>query len=891
MPMRKPRADETQAHWNDYCFSELKDSDLEQNQKIAICLQAWRDRNKALKAAERWSCGASRDLPIAETERDWDGSAAAGRMLDKASDAEGNVKAAQARRGFLIYDAANSELRGSYSCPFADVVDGTLKVIPSGLRAAASRLPQVTDVSQDVKDRARGVLDAYFGRLEEKGLTGISNKQDYNGYEAPGVEEDETRTEYIERCVADLTEDGASDEEASSLCALAWENRSGSRRLRQKTHVETVHGMEFVLSDETPDRMGDVISAEGFELTSFKKNPIALFNHLASFPIGKWTNLRVEHGALRGHLQLAPEGTSDRIDEIRRLIEADILKAVSVGFRPIQSQPRRVGEKVVGEHFLRQELVETSLVSVPANPNALAIAKQLDISDATLDVVFAQHGRRDITKRTVVNRSGEHAITPLHRKEGAMSPLSQRIQDRQTRLVALRDELSDHLAEVDDDNVSDSQLDRTKELNDQIKREQEHLAALVEAEKNTMGTTALATTETKTKSGNGSVAKPYISTQRTPQIPTKREDRLELIVKAGVIRAFAHTRKVPAEIARQGLVEAGYPQYSDDTTRVFADYLARAEAAPAMTTVVGWAAELSQTTYADYVDLLYAKSVFRQLSGHALSLSFGNAGQISIPYRDALPSIAGSFVGEGMPIPVRQAGFRSQVLTRKKVAVITTFTREMSEASVPAIEGVLRAAIQEDTAGVIDNVLMDNVAADAIRPAGLLNGVTPIAATAGGDFNALVTDLKNLIGALLAATAGNLRDVVLLMNPQERLSASLKALPGVSVFPFMADLSGGRLLGHTVIESGGVPLGTIVAIDAADFVIVGGAAPRFEVSDQATLAMEDTDPQPIVGGTPSPAPVVRSLWQTDSLGLRLILPVNWAMRRADMIAAVSGVTW
>jgi hypothetical protein len=65
------------------------------------------------------------------------------------------------------------------------------------------------------------------------------------------------------------------------------------------------------------------------------------------------------------------------------------------------------------------------------------------------------------------------------------------------------------------------------------------------------------------------------------------------------------------------------------------------------------------------------------------------------------------------------------------------------------------------------------------------------------------------------------------------------------------------------------------------------------VSDQATVHEEDTTPLPIVGpgGTPVTANPVRSLWQTDSLGLRLILNMNWALRRTGMVAVINGVTW
>ena len=90
-----------------------------------------------------------------------------------------------------------------------------------------------------------------------------------------------------------------------------------------------------------------------------------------------------------------------------------------------------------------------------------------------------------------------------------------------------------------------------------------------------------------------------------------------------------------------------------------------------------------------------------------------------------------------------------------------------------------------------------------------------------------------------------------------------------------------------------MPLGEVVAIDAADFVAVGGEAPRFEISDQATLHMEDTAPADIVSGAApgTPANPVKSLWQTDSLALRLILPINWTIRRAGVVAYVAGVTW
>lgn len=146
-------------------------------------------------------------------------------------------------------------------------------------------------------------------------------------------------------------------------------------------------GLNFVLSDETKDRMGDIIRADGWELANFKKNPIALFRHDSGFPIGNWKNVRVENKRLVGTLDLAPEGASPRVDEIIRLVRAGVLKAVSVGFRELESRP--LGNDFRdGMEFIRQELLETSVVTVPANQNALQIAKSLGISADTHRMVF-----------------------------------------------------------------------------------------------------------------------------------------------------------------------------------------------------------------------------------------------------------------------------------------------------------------------------------------------------------------------------------------------------------------------------------------------------------------------------------------------------------------------
>ena len=113
-----------------------------------------------------WKCGAARDLDV-DTTASWDGSAAAGRMLDAAT-AEGKIDAARASKGFLLYDAGNDQERGAYKEPFADIVDGKLVAVASGIRAAASRLPDVKDVPEAETKKARDVLDGYEAKMTKE---------------------------------------------------------------------------------------------------------------------------------------------------------------------------------------------------------------------------------------------------------------------------------------------------------------------------------------------------------------------------------------------------------------------------------------------------------------------------------------------------------------------------------------------------------------------------------------------------------------------------------------------------------------------------------------------------------------------------------------------------
>lgn len=147
----------------------------------------------------------------------------------------------------------------------------------------------------------------------------------------------------------------------------------------------------FVASDETPDRYGDVVRVSGWQLANYKRNPIVLFQHQNSSPVGISTKVWVQGTALMATIKLAAPGTSAFIDTLRSLLAQGIVKAVSVGFMPLASPNylRDKDQQVTGLEFVSQELYEISLVSVPANPAALQEAKALHIPENHIQRVFA----------------------------------------------------------------------------------------------------------------------------------------------------------------------------------------------------------------------------------------------------------------------------------------------------------------------------------------------------------------------------------------------------------------------------------------------------------------------------------------------------------------------
>lgn len=139
----------------------------------------------------------------------------------------------------------------------------------------------------------------------------------------------------------------------------------GKFQLKQEGDVITV-----IASDETLDRHGDVLPVEQWDLSKFKGSPRMLVDHdhRVQSIVGKWENPRIEGKQLLMDANF--HGITDLSKAVKEMVAKGYLDTVSVGFIPR-------GPEKDGDHG-SLELIETSWVTVPANPSARVVKELMD---------------------------------------------------------------------------------------------------------------------------------------------------------------------------------------------------------------------------------------------------------------------------------------------------------------------------------------------------------------------------------------------------------------------------------------------------------------------------------------------------------------------------------
>jgi len=197
--------------------------------------------------------------------------------------------------------------------------------------------------------------------------------------------------------------------------------------------------VEFIATKEVIDRDGEKLVVAGIDVKNFKKNPVILWGHdRHSPPIGKATKVTRSDDELKVKVQFADAETYPFADTIYKLVKGGFLNAVSIGFLPDYNAityPRETaGKKQPYRIFNKSELLEVSVVSCPANQEALATGKSLTkaVEEGLItDEEYKEYEEKTSDDAGAVGDAGENRIEELNKE---VSELRREMQELRTEM-------------------------------------------------------------------------------------------------------------------------------------------------------------------------------------------------------------------------------------------------------------------------------------------------------------------------------------------------------------------------------------------------------------------------------------------------------------------------
>lgn len=126
-----------------------------------------------------------------------------------------------------------------------------------------------------------------------------------------------------------------------------------------------------VATTPAPDRVGDIVEPEGVKFN----NPMPLlWQHRSDMPVGTVKFNKPTKDGITFEARFAKAEKSEtlkaRIDEAWESVKLGLVSAVSIGFRSLEHAVMKDG----GYRFIRSEVYELSLVTIPAQAAAVITA-------------------------------------------------------------------------------------------------------------------------------------------------------------------------------------------------------------------------------------------------------------------------------------------------------------------------------------------------------------------------------------------------------------------------------------------------------------------------------------------------------------------------------------
>lgn len=608
------------------------------------------------------------------------------------------------------------------------------------------------------------------------------------------------------------------------------------------------------------DRVGDVIEPLGVKF----QNPLPLlWQHDHEKPIGSVVFDTPTAKGVTFTATLAkvtePGKLKDRIDEAWQSVKAKIVRAVSIGFRSLES------EQIAGTwgvRYIESEVYELSLVTVPCNSEAVITSiKSFDVG------LPAASGKKGTPVVRLGKPAGASATAVKQTKsvpkpeEGQDMKFAEKIKQFQAAIEQKSARRMELMEAAEDRTLDAAESEEFDTLSDEIKATEVHIKRLEEMQ-----------------AADVAKAKPV------EDVSGMRDRHAGITVKATqkVEKGTAFTRYVIAQCRAKGnlMQAAEIAKQWNDTPEV--EQVLKAAVAAGTTTDATWAAPLVpyQNMTSDFIELLRPATLLGRMTG-LRNVPFN----VRIPGQTQGSTVA--WVGETAPKPVSALGFEDITLRFNKLAGIVVISDELARLSTPSAEAIIRGDLVAQIAQFTDDSFINPAYAAVadVRPASVTNGVTPVPAS-GTDADALRADVRAVYSQFIAAnlsTAG----AAWVMTSTQAMAIGMMLNPlGQPEFPGLG-AEGGTFMGLPVLVSEVVPSDSngsiIVLIKQSEILLADEGGVSIDVSREASLQMNST---PATG-----AQQLVSLFQNNLLAIRAERMITWRKRRPQAVAYISGANY
>lgn len=624
-----------------------------------------------------------------------------------------------------------------------------------------------------------------------------------------------------------------------------------------------------IATTPSTDRMGDVVEPLGAKYAA--EIPL-LWQHQHDQPVGhvrfgKATKDGIPFTATIAQIT-EPGELQARVDLAWQSVKSQLVRAVSIGFRALEYAFKDEG----GIHFLKTEILELSLVTVPANVDCtITSIKSID-TGLLAATGHPQSDKADLTGAKLVpttpGASGLSKTAPVVKsfvpkpKEGTMNIAEQIKQFEATRQAksARMTEIMSKAAETGT-TLDAEQSTEYDDLDAEVKSVDTHLARLRDMEKSM----AQAATTLKTGIPDRPVTSPTV-VRKSPDSDEKFEG--QNFTRMVIAKTLARIEDKSAI----GIAAERWGKSNPQLVQVI-----KAAVAGGGTETGEWGAELAQadTRYTgDFIDYLYAQTIFDRLPLREVPANVHIKGQDG--------AATAYWVGQSKSIPVTKADFSDVTLSRLKVAALAVISKELLRDSSPSAELLVRDALVNASAQRVDQTFLSaNAAVANVSPAGILNGLTA-GTSAGNDVADLITDVKALYAGFISANnASGLQFVT-----TESLAKSMSLMTNINgnfAFPNVT-ASGGNLLGDPVAAGGNVGAGDLILLKPSDIYKIGDRGVEVSMTTEGAVEMDSApagaSDTPVANGS------VVSMFQTDSVAIKVVRPLNYAKRRASAVAYI-----